>query len=151
MNEPLFILPPTPRPPVALLNIKDPVLAEVELIEPEIVIVVAPAIPNTGLVNVGLVANTTEPEPVEVVLPVPPFKTGKAVPDNVIARVPLLVIGEPLIDKKAGTVAATEVTVPVPVIVVHVIAEETPPCDVRTCPAVPAVIGRLKFQVPEAA
>jgi hypothetical protein len=39
---------------------------------------------------------------------------GSAVPDRVIASVPLDVIGEPETDKKAGTVAATLVTVPVP-------------------------------------
>jgi hypothetical protein len=151
MNEPLFILPPTPSPPVALLNITEPVLAEVELIDPVTVMVVAAASPRTGLDSEGLVALTTAPVPVEVVLPVPPFKTGKAVPDSVISRVPLLVIGEPLIDKKAGTVAATEVTVPVPVRVSHVIAEDTPPWETRTWPAVPAVVGRLKFQVPATA
>jgi hypothetical protein len=83
------------------------------------------------------------------VLPVPPLATGKAVPDRVIARVPLLVIGEPLILKNAGTEAATEVTVPEPAPESdHVIALLPPPCDVRTWPAVPAAIGRLKFQVP---
>ena len=33
-------------------------------------------------------------------------------PDKLIANVPLVVIGEPVIDKNAGTVAATLVTVP---------------------------------------
>ena len=61
----------------------------------------------------GDVPNTTAPEPVEVVTPVPPLTTGKAVPDNVIANVPVVVIGEPETDKNDGTVAATLVTVPV--------------------------------------
>ena len=67
---------------------------------------------NVGLLIVGEVSNTTAPEPVEVVTPVPPLATGKAVPDKPIAKVPLVVIGEPEIDKNAGTVAATLVTVP---------------------------------------
>jgi hypothetical protein len=47
-----------------------------------------------------------------VVTPVPPFSTGSAVPDSVKANVPAPVIGEPDTLKKAGTVAATLVTVP---------------------------------------
>ena len=50
----------------------------------------------------------------EVVTPVPPLATGNAVPDNVIANVPVVVIGEPETDKNDGTVAATLVTVPEP-------------------------------------
>jgi hypothetical protein len=45
-----------------------------------------------------------------VVWPVPPLAMGSAVPEYEIARVPLLVIGEPDTDRNAGTVAATEVT-----------------------------------------
>ena len=37
-------------------------------------------VPSNGVTNVGEVANTTEPEPVDVVLPVPPLATGNAVP-----------------------------------------------------------------------
>jgi hypothetical protein len=47
-----------------------------------------------------------------VVVPVPPLRTGSAVPDKVIARVPEVVIGEPATLRKAGTVAATLVTDP---------------------------------------
>jgi hypothetical protein len=82
-----------------------------------------------GVVRVGEVPNTTEPEPVEDVTPVPPLATGNAVPDSPIASVPLVVTGEPEIDKNAGTVAATDVTVPV-VRVVQVGAEL--PLEVRT-------------------
>ena len=53
-----------------------------------------------------------------VVLPVPPFATGSAVPERVIANVPEVVIGEPDIERNAGTEAATEVTEP-PESVVH--------------------------------
>ena len=49
-----------------------------------------------------------------IVDPVPPLATGKAVPDNPIANVPLVVTGEPEMDRNAGTVAATDVTDPVP-------------------------------------
>ena len=102
------------------------------------------AAPITGVINVGVFAKTTEPVPVAVVDPVPPFKIGKAVPERVNASVPDEVIGEPEIDRKAGTVAATEVTVPV-VGVDHVITEAPPPADVKTCPLVPAVVGILKL------
>ena len=33
-------------------------------------------VPSKGVTNVGLVDKTTEPVPVEVVTPVPPFATG---------------------------------------------------------------------------
>ena len=49
---------------------------------------------------------------VKEVNPVPPEVVGNAVPDKPIAKVPLLVIGEPVIDKNEGTVAPTLVTVP---------------------------------------
>lgn len=49
-----------------------------------------------------------------MVVPVPPLSTGNAVPESVIASVPDVVIGEPEIERNVGTVAATEVTVPVP-------------------------------------
>jgi hypothetical protein len=64
------------------------------------------------VVRVGLVERTLFPEPVLVVTPVPPLATGNAVPERLNAKVPLLVIGDPVTDKNAGTVMATEVTVP---------------------------------------
>ncbi len=97
-----------------------------------------------GVVNEGEVCKTTEPDPVDVVLPVPPFATGSAVPDSVTANVPELVIGDPLTDKNVGTVNATEVTVPF-VGVLQVIGEDPPPPEVKTCPEVPEEIGRLKL------
>ena len=86
---------------------------------------------NVAEVNVpdeieGPEESTTLPLPVEVVVPVPPLITFKAVPENPIANVPELVIGDPVILKKAGTVAATLVTVPT-VGVVQVIAVTEPP------------------------
>ena len=54
------------------------------------------------------------------VIPVPPLATGNAVPDSVIANVPLVVIGDPLTDRNDGTVAATLVTDPLPPLAVIV-------------------------------
>ena len=104
----------------------------------------ADATPIFGVVRVGEVCKTTLPEPVDVVLPVPPFKIGRAVPDREIANVPELVIGEPLIERNAGTEAATEVTVPLDR-VVQVIGEDPPPPEVSTCPEVPEEVGKLKL------
>ena len=50
------------------------------------------------------------------VKPVPPLVVGNAVPDSVIANVPLVVIGLPDIDKNEGTEAATDVTEPEPLL-----------------------------------
>ena len=105
------------------------------------------AIPNTGVTNVGEVCNTTLPDPVAVVEPVPPFKIGNAVPDNVTANVPELVIGDPAIERNEGTVNATLVTVPVETFD-HVIAVVPPPPLVNTCPLVPELVGKLKLYVP---
>jgi hypothetical protein len=49
---------------------------------------------------------------VNVVEPVPPLATGRAEPDKLTAKVPLVVIGDPVTDKNAGTVIPTEVTEP---------------------------------------
>jgi hypothetical protein len=49
-----------------------------------------------------------------VAVPVPPLTTGSADPDKPTANVPLEVTGEPDTDKNAGTVIATDVTVPPP-------------------------------------
>jgi hypothetical protein len=55
---------------------------------------VAVATPREGVVREGEVERTTDPEPVEVVVPVPPLATGSAVPEYVIASVPEVVNGE---------------------------------------------------------
>ncbi len=96
-------------------------------------------------VNVGELLRTVDPVPVEVVVPVPPDVTGRAVPERVRARVPEDVIGDPVVVRNDGVVNPTDVTVPVPGDdgVVHVIGVEIPPAEVRTCPTVPAVVGRL--------
>lgn len=51
------------------------------VIGPVVVKEVAEASPRLGVDRVGEVERTTEPVPVDVVEPVPPFKTGSAVPE----------------------------------------------------------------------
>ena len=77
---------------------------------------VALAVPSIGVTNVGDVDSTVSPLPVDVVTPVPPLRTGNAVPLKVTANVPLVVIGLPDTDKNVGTVAATLVTLPFPLL-----------------------------------
>ena len=89
------------------------------------------AAPILGVIRVGLFERTTFPDPVLVVVPVPPLLTGMAVQESVIANVPEFVIGDPVILRKLGTVAETLVTVPV-VGVNQVIAEVSPPALVNT-------------------
>jgi hypothetical protein len=62
-----------------------------------------------GFVRLAPVLSTTLPVPVEVVVPVPPFKTGKAVPLKPIVIVPLTLNGDPVTLRKAGTAIPTEV------------------------------------------
>jgi hypothetical protein len=81
---------------------------------------------------------------VKDVKPVPPDVVGKAVPDKLIANVPLDVMGEPAIDKNDGTVAATLVTVP-PVPVALIVIE--PEAFVMVTP-VPAVNVAAVYVVP---
>ena len=96
---------------------------------------VASATPRIGVTSVGVVAKTTEPVPVAVVDPVPPFKIGSAVPDRPIARVPEEVTGDPDIERNAGTDKPTDVTDPVE----GVVQTGEPDTTVRTCPFVPTV------------
>jgi hypothetical protein len=110
------------------------------------------AAPMVGVTRVGDEARTLLPVPVdanhEVTVPfedstvfaapkgpVPPLASGRGVPERVIANVPDVAIGEPAIDRNAGTDAATEVTVPV----VGVCQTRDVPFEVRTWFAVPTV------------
>jgi hypothetical protein len=57
-------------------------------------------VPRTGVVNVGEfivgeVCNTTLPEPVEVVEPVPPFATGKVPVTPVVKGKPVQLVKVP--------------------------------------------------------
>lgn len=101
----------TPVPPAATGSV--PVTPVVKGKPVALVSTAEDGVPRAGVTNEGLVASTTLPDPVEVVAPVPPLATGKAVPDKLIAKVPELVIGLPATLKNAGTEAATLVTVPV--------------------------------------
>jgi hypothetical protein len=117
--------------------------------------VAAAVLVRVEVVRVVEVTRATLPDPVEAsqdatvpfenksvlfapiaVRPVPPFATGSAVPERVIASVPDEVIGEPDMERNAGTDAATDVTVPVVGVVQTIAAPE----DVSTCPFVPRVV-----------
>lgn len=74
-------------------------------------------------------------EDVTEVTPVPPLAIGRATPERLNARVPEVVIGVPLTDRNAGTVAATDVTVPV--LALDHVGAAVPPALVSTRPDVP--------------
>jgi len=63
-----------------------------------------------------------------VVIPVPPLAVGRAVPEYVIASVPVEVIGDPVVERKVGTVCDTDVTPPAP----GVVYERLVPSEVKT-------------------
>lgn len=75
----MFALPTTPRPPAEriapVVVVVEGVVEDVE-ISPDAVMVTVVSVP----VRVGEMDKTTEPVPVEVVVPVPPLRTGKGVP-----------------------------------------------------------------------
>ena len=77
--------------------------------------------------------------------PVPPLAVGRAVPEYVIASVPVEVIGDPVVERKVGTVCDTEETDPNP-------AEDHEvdpiPSVVSTCPAAPISGGNFITYVP---
>jgi hypothetical protein len=89
-------------------------------------ILLAEAKPRTGVTSVGVVASTTEPVPVDVVVPVPPLSTGRvpatcepsATPERVPPRVSVPeVVTEPVsVMPFTVPVVATDVTVPVLVV-----------------------------------
>lgn len=89
-------------------------------------------VPRAGVTSAGDVARTTDPVPVDVVTPVPPFSTA-SVPERVI--VPALVMGPPDVAKPVVPPdMATLVTVPV-------LADAqtgSPPDRVSTFPLAPA-------------
>jgi hypothetical protein len=95
---------PVPKPEIPVETGKPVALVRVTLV----------GVPKTGVTSVGLVDKTVLPEPVLVVVPVPPLTTGNAVPESVTANVPDVVMGLPATDKNVGTDIATELTVPLP-------------------------------------
>jgi hypothetical protein len=76
-------------------------------------------VPKIGVTSVGLVDNTLLPEPVEVVTPVPPFKTGKVPVTPVDKGKPVRFVATPLAGvpkagvTNVGDVAKTKEPVPV--------------------------------------
>lgn len=92
-----------------------------------------------------------------VVFAVPPLAIGSAVPLRVKASVPELVMGEPPIDRKDGTVMATEVTVPdpFPLNVFQSVELKAPVVDIderardKTCPGIdnPLAVPRVTSPV----
>jgi len=103
-------------------------------------------VPRIGVTNVGDVLSTTEPEPVDVVVPVPPFKTGRVPVTPVVNGKPVALVrttdeGVP----SAGVTSVGEVlstTDPVPVEVVTPV----PPFSTGRVPVTPVVSGRpVKF------
>jgi hypothetical protein len=76
-------------------------------------------VPRIGVTNVGLVASTTFPDPVEAVVPVPPLATGNVpvtpvVKGKPVALVKVILVGVPKIGvTKVGVVASTFEPVPV--------------------------------------
>lgn len=83
-----------------------------------------------GVTNVGLLDRTNDPVPVDVVVPVPPYETAKVPP--VIVSVPDPVTGPPVkIRPEVPPATFTEVTVPAPVIDIHV-GVVPGPAEVRT-------------------
>jgi hypothetical protein len=95
-------------------------------------------------VIVGLVDSTTEPVPVEVVTPVPPLSTGRAVPESVMFTLGVVDGLTTAAERNAGTVAATDVTVPPPP-PETVVQDRTPePSVVSTWPLVPVFEGSVR-------
>lgn len=82
-------------------------------------------VPSNGVTNVGEVDRTTEPVPVEVVTPVPPFKTGNVpvtpvVKGKPVALVNVAEVGVPKMGVTNVGLVAKATTVPVPVVLYEV-------------------------------
>mgnify|MGYP007032617188 CR=1 FL=1 len=93
------------------------------------------------VVKVGEVRRTTPPVPVDGSLePVPPLEVGIAEPDRLKERVPVEVMGPPLIVRKgaAEVLVLIEVTVPEPGGAGDC-QERSVPLDVRTVPLAPTL------------
>ena len=69
----------SPVPPLAIGNV--PVTPVVKGSPVAFVSTAVEGVPKLGVVSTGLVDNTFEPEPVEVVTPVPPEATGRTEPN----------------------------------------------------------------------
>jgi len=83
---PLPVIVAVPFPPLAIG--KMPVIPVVKDKPVALVKTTAEGVPNAGVVNVGLVAKTMLPLPVEVDAPLPPFETGTGAFNTVGATCP---------------------------------------------------------------
>lgn len=81
--EPVPVEVVTPVPPLATGRV--PVTPVVKGKPVHEVSVPLEGVPSAGVTNVGLVLNTTLPDPVEVVTPVPPLATGR-VPETCVVK-----------------------------------------------------------------
>lgn len=101
----------------------------------------AEGVPKFGVVSVGLLDNTTFPEPVEVVTPVPPRETGRVpvVPPSIgspVALVKVAEVGVPRIGvTSVGLVDNTLLPEPVDVVT------PVPPLATGNVPVTPVVKG----------
>jgi hypothetical protein len=67
-------------------------------------------VPSAGVVKDGLVESTTDPEPVDVVTPVPPLATGKVPVTPVVSGKPVAFVSVPLVGvPKTGVTSVGEV------------------------------------------
>ena len=117
--------------PSAIVNV-EPVAGAVIV---TLLIDVALATPNVGVVKLGDVANTTEPDPVVVAADI-----AVPLPDNI----PVIVVDKvnagvaPPLDEPANPLAdTTDTAVTVPVVGVDHCGAVAPEFTVNTCPAVP--------------
>jgi len=99
-------------------------------------------VPNAGVTKVGLVDNTTFPEPVLVVTPVPPLAAGKVPVTPVVKGRPVQLVKVPDVGvPNAGVTRVGEVLntlLPEPVLVVTPV----PPLETPNVPVTPVVSGK---------
>ena len=133
MSTPVSVVAPVP--PFATVSVP---VTPVDSGSPvALVSVTADGVPKLGVVRAGEDESTTEPDPVDVVTPVPPFATA-SVPATVTAP-PVAVEGvKPVLPKLIDDMPD--------VILVHVGALD--PLEVRTCPLDPADVNANAVPVP---
>lgn len=99
-------------------------------------------VPKAGVINVGLLFNTSEPVPVDVVVPVPPLATGREPTTPVVNGKPVALVstaaeGVPSAGvTRVGDVLSTTEPVPVDVVV------PVPPFNTANTPVTPVDNGK---------